>query len=119
MRYWIPRGKSFRVLAILALLFIGTPADAARAALPPITLSLDASEAPRKILHSHLVIPVGTPGPLTLVYPKWLPGEHGPTGPITDLAGLRLTAAGTCCVFGFPCRATGRYRIASCNAMEA
>lgn len=94
MRYWIPRVKSFRVLAMLSLLFIGTQTDAARAALPPITLSLDATEAPRKILHSHLVIPAGTPGPLTLVYPKWLPGEHGPTGPITDLAGLRMTAAG-------------------------
>ena len=25
---------------------------------------------------------------MTLVYPKWLPGEHAPTGPITDLVGL-------------------------------
>ena len=89
MRYWIPTVKSFRVLAILALLFIGTQADYARAALPPITLSLNATEAPRKILHSHLVIPTSS-GALTLFYPKWLPGEHGPTGPITELAGLRL-----------------------------
>jgi len=35
-----------------------------------------------------------TPGPLTLLYPKWIPGEHGPTGPITDLVGLMLTVGG-------------------------
>lgn len=59
----------------------------------PITLSVDATEAPRKLFHAHLTIPV-SPGPLTLVYPKWIPGEHGPTGPIVDLAGLKITAGG-------------------------
>ncbi len=34
------------------------------------------------------------PGSLTLYYPKWIPGEHGPTGPIQDLAGLKFTASG-------------------------
>jgi predicted metalloprotease with PDZ domain len=58
-----------------------------------ITLAVDASEAPRKILHAKMTVPV-EPGPLTLVYPKWIPGEHGPTGPLTDVAGLRFTAAG-------------------------
>ena len=32
---------------------------------------------------------------MTLAYPKWIPGEHGPTGPIAGLAGLRLSAGGT------------------------
>jgi predicted metalloprotease with PDZ domain len=59
----------------------------------PITIAVDATEAPRKILHARLSIPA-SPGPLTLMYPKWIPGEHGPTGPITDLAGLKLSAAG-------------------------
>ncbi len=59
----------------------------------PITISVDLTDAPRKILHAHLSIPV-QPGPLTLVYPKWIPGEHGPTGPIEDLAGLVFTAEG-------------------------
>jgi predicted metalloprotease with PDZ domain len=35
-----------------------------------------------------------SPGPLTLVYPKWIPGEHGPTGPIDDMAGLMIAARG-------------------------
>jgi predicted metalloprotease with PDZ domain len=60
---------------------------------PTITISVDASEAPRKIFHAQLTIPA-TPGTLTLYYPKWIPGEHGPTGPIQDLAGLKFTANG-------------------------
>jgi len=69
---------------------------AAHAAAPPggvIRLEVDATDAPRKILHAHLQFPARS-GKLTLVYPKWLPGEHSPTGPITDLVGLKMTAAG-------------------------
>jgi predicted metalloprotease with PDZ domain len=58
-----------------------------------ITLALDARETPRKLLHARETLNV-TPGPLTLVYPKWIPGEHSPDGPIDDLAGLNFTSAG-------------------------
>ena len=60
---------------------------------PTVTLSVDATEAPRKIFHAKLKIPA-SPGALTLYYPEWLPGEHGPTGPIQNLAGLKFTANG-------------------------
>src|SRR5208337_3333899 len=60
---------------------------------PTVTLSVDASTAPRKIIHAQLHIPA-KPGTLTLYYPKWIPGDHGPTGPITDLTGLKFTASG-------------------------
>src|SRR5271156_6232333 len=60
---------------------------------PTITVSVDASDAPRKIFHAQLTIPAA-PGTLTLYYPKWIPGEHGPTGPIEDLTGLKFTANG-------------------------
>ena len=63
------------------------------ASAPTVVLSVDASEAPRKIFHAQLRIPA-KPGTLTLYYPKWIPGEHGPTGPITDLTGLKFTASG-------------------------
>ncbi|MGH8131906.1 MAG: M61 family metallopeptidase, partial [Steroidobacteraceae bacterium] len=33
-------------------------------------------------------------GTLTLLYPKWIPGNHSPTGPIDKLAGLKVSAAG-------------------------
>src|SRR5258708_20714852 len=59
----------------------------------PATVTVDASDAARKIFHSHLVIPA-KPGPLTLFYPKWIPGEHGPTGPIMNMAGLKFTSGG-------------------------
>ena len=56
---------------------------------PAITLAVDASDAPRKIFHAQLTIPA-TPGTLTLYYPKWIPGEHGPTGPIQDVGGAKV-----------------------------
>jgi predicted metalloprotease with PDZ domain len=77
------------VLACVLHLFCG----AALAQNSTITLKVDATDAPRNILRAHLRIPA-QPGPLTLMYPKWIPGEHGPTGPITDLAGLKMSAAG-------------------------
>jgi predicted metalloprotease with PDZ domain len=60
---------------------------------PPATVAVDAREAPRGIYRAHLELPV-QPGPLTLVYPKWLPGYHAPKGPITSLGGLVLSANG-------------------------
>jgi predicted metalloprotease with PDZ domain len=79
--------RPFLAVAALAWLALSARAD------EPITLELDATQAPRKILHAHLVIPV-KPGPLVLLYPKWIPGEHSPTGPITDMVGLTITAGG-------------------------
>src|SRR5438552_3296496 len=58
-----------------------------------IRMNVDATEAARNVLHTTLTIPV-KPGPLSLFYPKWIPGEHSPTGPINDMAGLRLSANG-------------------------
>ncbi|HXM20552.1 MAG TPA: hypothetical protein VN948_04705 [Terriglobales bacterium] len=60
---------------------------------PTITIAVDATEALRKIFHAQMTIPAA-PGTLTLYYPKWIPGEHGPTGPVQDLAGLKFTANG-------------------------
>ena len=63
-----------------------------RAAAPATAhIEVDAREAPRGIMSAHLTLPVGE-GPLTLVYPKWLPGRHSPAGPLTSLGGPRFTA---------------------------
>lgn len=59
----------------------------------PITITVDATDAPRKMLHADLVIPVHS-GDLTLVYAKWIPGEHSATGPIDNLAGIIIKANG-------------------------
>ena len=59
----------------------------------PIMLHVDLSNAPRRLIHAHLEIPVSA-GPLTLEYPQWIPGDHRPTGPIDNLAGLLIRANG-------------------------
>ena len=58
-----------------------------------ISLTVDATKTQNKILHAHLVMPVKS-GPLTIYYPKWIPGEHGPDGPIASLSGLKFSADG-------------------------
>jgi len=58
-----------------------------------IDLTVDATQAPQKILHSRMVMPVA-PGPLTLYFPKWIPGAHQPEGPVTRVAGLKFSAQG-------------------------
>ncbi len=63
------------------------------AAAQNMTIRADLTDAPRGLMRATLTIPV-KPGPLTLVYPQWIPGDHSPTGPITDLAGLKFSAAG-------------------------
>src|SRR6185312_3552522 len=68
-------------------------ASVAAAAQTHITLHVDLTDAPRKILHAHETIPV-QPGPMTLVYPKWIPGEHMPSGPIDNQAGFTISANG-------------------------
>ena len=54
-------------------------------------LRVDATDAARNILHSTVSIPVAS-GPATLVYPKWIPGNHRPTGPIHNVMGLHIKA---------------------------
>jgi len=77
-------------LALLALL--AAPLAVAQSS-QTIALTVDATQSPRKILRAHLVIPV-QPGALTLYFPKWIPGGHGPQGPITGLTGLKFEAGG-------------------------
>ncbi len=59
----------------------------------PIALTVDATHSPEKMLHVRESIPV-QPGPFTLYYPKWIPGEHGPDGPLIGLTGLHFTGGG-------------------------
>ncbi len=79
-----------RAISIAACLFVTASALAQNSL---VKLEVDATDAPRKILHARLRFPA-SPGPLTLLYPKWLQGEHAPTGPIADLVGLKMSALG-------------------------
>lgn len=78
----------------IVLACIACPLSSHAAAPPPhIDLVLDATNAPRKIFHAQLTIPA-TAGTLTLFYPKWIPGEHAPSGPAIDLTGVQFTGNG-------------------------
>jgi predicted metalloprotease with PDZ domain len=59
-----------------------------------LRLAVDATDTERHIFRVHETIPVDGPGPITLLYPQWLPGYHAPTGRIDQLAGLVIKANG-------------------------
>lgn len=58
-----------------------------------IHLQVDLTDAPRNIYHARLQVPVHS-GDVSLVFPKWIPGNHRPSGPIAGLTGLHMQAAG-------------------------
>ena len=58
-----------------------------------IRLSVDLTDAPRNIYHAKLNIPAKA-GAMTLVFPKWIPGNHRPSGPIAALTGIHMEADG-------------------------
>ncbi len=58
-----------------------------------IKLHVDLTDAPRNIYHAHLQIPVHA-GENSLVFPKWIPGNHRPSGPIGALTGIHMEGAG-------------------------
>ena len=79
----------FLLLATMGTL-VGV-ATASSAPPGPITISVDATQVAQRILHAKLVFPVG-PGDLALYYPKWMPADHSPDGPIWNLAGLKFVS---------------------------
>ena len=59
-----------------------------------VRLQVNATDLNRRIFDVTETIPVERAGPLVLFFPEWLPGNHGPVGPIAQLAGLEITANG-------------------------
>jgi predicted metalloprotease with PDZ domain len=84
--------RTLSIATLVAAAYIAAAMPVA-AANPPMTLFVDARDATHNILHVKMEIPVRA-GPFTLVYPEWIPGEHGPTGPINSVAVLRVRANG-------------------------
>jgi predicted metalloprotease with PDZ domain len=83
---------SRRTLLPLALLTLGSP-SLLQAQKTPIQITADLSDAPRKLYHAEVEIPV-QPGPVSLTTPEWIPGNHRPTGPVDDITGVVFTANG-------------------------
>jgi len=78
-----------RISAIALLALVSLPL----LAQTPVKLKVDATDAPRRLFHVQMSMPA-KPGAMTLLYPEWIPGEHGPSGPIANLVGLKIQAGG-------------------------
>ena len=86
--------NKMKLSSFLGVVCIATLSVCALAATTPtVTIAVDATTAPRKIFHALLKIPAAA-GDFVLYYPKWIPGEHAPDGPVDDLAGLKFSASG-------------------------
>jgi predicted metalloprotease with PDZ domain len=81
--------RSMLIGVFLAMVVLHLNGFAQSEASPAMSLVVDESQAPRELAFVHEQIQV-RPGPLDLAYPKWIPGEHGPTGPIQQFAVLRI-----------------------------
>ena len=79
--------------SLSAALVIAATLSPALAQKAPIQITADLSDAPRKLYHAEVDLPV-TPGPLTLTTPKWIPGNHRPTGPVDSITGVVFTVNG-------------------------
>jgi len=76
--------------ALIAVCFSGSIVCAAQ---QPIRITADLTDAPRKLYHAEVDIPV-KPGSVALTTPEWIPGNHRPTGPVEDIVGVVFTANG-------------------------
>jgi len=88
----MPRALRFS-LQLLCFLFLLFSVTSVRAEKAPIQITADLSDAPRKLYHAEVELPV-TAGPLTLTTPQWIPGNHRPTGPVDSITGVVFTANG-------------------------
>jgi len=79
--------------AALAVLAFATPA-APESEVPNERIEVDATRAAQKIFHVSVTMPASA-GAFTFVYPKWIPGYHGPVGPIEDVVDMHVFAGAT------------------------
>lgn len=86
----LSRRPAALLLVSLSIAFAALPALAQK---EPIQIVADLTDAPRKLYHAEIDLPV-TPGPLTLTTPQWIPGHHMPSGPANDITGVVFTADG-------------------------
>jgi predicted metalloprotease with PDZ domain len=84
---------SLAVFLMAGAVLPGCVASARAQQAAPIRIVADLTEAPRKLYHAEIDIPA-KPGPLALITPEWIPGNHRPNGPVEDIVGLVFTANG-------------------------
>ena len=87
--------KQFLIAAAAAFALIGADRPDAPLATSsnPMTIVFDARKVPLGLAYTHMTIPVA-PGPFTIDYPEWIPGEHSASGPLNDMSELVVRANG-------------------------
>ena len=76
----------------VAMALLG-PVPRGLAAQQSMALAVDLTDVARGMLHARIQVPASA-GSLTLLYPKWIPGTHGPNGHVENLAGITISASG-------------------------
>jgi len=89
VRFAFPRCFSIAFLLSFSFSLLASSQAIAQA----IRLQVDLTDAPRNIYHAHLFFPAKA-GMMTLVFPKWIPGNHRPSGPVGALTGIRMEGLG-------------------------
>ncbi|TWS20000.1 M61 family metallopeptidase [Tsukamurella asaccharolytica] len=86
---------SIVIILLAGLLACGSPDRAGEGAREqkPVTVSVDVTNLPQRIIGVKQSIPVSA-GEVTLLYPQWLPGNHSPSGPIDKIAGITFSGGG-------------------------
>jgi hypothetical protein len=77
------------LLGAVAAASAAEPGQVDKPYIGPITLVADATDLDHRVVRVQETLPVA-PGPLTLLYPRWIPGWHGPVGNFAQLAGLTI-----------------------------
>jgi predicted metalloprotease with PDZ domain len=88
----VPLMIQFRLLIFFSLPF-SLLANVAQSQTKPIVIMADLTDAPRKLFHAEIDLPVHA-GPLALITPEWIPGAHGPRGPVANIVGVVFSADG-------------------------
>jgi predicted metalloprotease with PDZ domain len=57
----------------------------------PIVIQIDASDVRRNLIHVKEEIPA-TPGQFLIRFPKWIPGDHSPSGPLRNAIQMHIFA---------------------------
>lgn len=89
----MPRLSSMLGLVALVVSMSCVAQPAPKSPAGPVSITVRLPVPAQKVLYVHEVMPV-RPGDLTLYYPKWIPGDHEPDGPINRIMGLEIAAGG-------------------------
>jgi predicted metalloprotease with PDZ domain len=76
-------------LPLILVVITAITAIAEDTSSPVVVLVVDETHEARRIAFVHEEIRV-QPGSVALAYPRWIPGEHGPTGAIQQFAALHI-----------------------------